>query len=347
MFLLNTLNLYKVMDPSLVLVCTVMAPMLLWPLQCSGVSSDESILDSQRLDIIQPEESSSIFEKNTQTSSIQYFKTDNSCHKNKTLVGIDSDEKCKIETPRPLFQFFKGILSPTESKELCEFVWNTGLGADPTSKNFLERNKNIRFIKVLEKGFETNDQSWYMQSEQYNDYSGGFKRYYDLIPEHLVMGPMYNVIASYIDYLKIPTNTIFMIQLQSSIIRATDNGDGDITGQGIHTDGCDDAMLVCIDRDNVQGAESQFHASLDGTQPLGDSTILEAGDGVIFRDNKLFHYVTKATTTEPVARRTMILIHSPFDGSGDLNPTNQYGTNDATVQLRYDSPFKNHDDSAI
>ncbi|CAL4096175.1 unnamed protein product, partial [Meganyctiphanes norvegica] len=178
--------------------------------------------------------------------------------------------------------------------------------------------------------------NYFVQSNNYNDFSGGYRRYYELIPEDLVMGPMYNLISFFIDHLNIPANTIIIAHLQSSIIRVSDD-DGDITGQGIHTDGCDDAILVCVERDNVQGAENQFHASLDGTQPLGNSTILEAGNGVVFRDNKIFHYVTRATTTIPVARRTMILIHSPFDGTGEVNPKNQHGTNAATVKLRQES----------
>ncbi|CAL4098804.1 unnamed protein product, partial [Meganyctiphanes norvegica] len=336
MFLSNN---YKVMRPTLVFLCSAVSPLLLWPLQCSGQSTEQEVIDMHCPAIIPSGVSSVIFEKLPQTSSFKYVNADKLLLNEETIEAVNSKENGERETHHPLFQFFKNILSPTEREELNNFVWNSGLGPDPTSKHFLERNKNIRFIKVLEEGFEMNNKNYYSQSEHYNDYPGGFKRYYELIPEHLIIGPMNNAISFFIEQVKIPVNTIIMVQLQSSIIRANDNG-RDVTGQGIHTDGSDDAMLVCIDRNNVQGAENQFHAALDGTQPLGNSTILEAGDGVIFRDNKLFHYVTDATTTVPLARRTLILIHSPEDGSGNVNPTNQYGTNDATVQLRYDSPFK-------
>ncbi|CAL4064761.1 unnamed protein product [Meganyctiphanes norvegica] len=233
----------------------------------------------------------------------------------------------------PSFQVFKNILSPTERKNLSEFVHNVGLSPDPISLYFHERRKNICFIKVVDGGFELMNKNHFKQSEKYNDFSGGYERYLDLIPEHLVLGSMSNLLTFFIEHLRIPVNTIILAQLQSSLIR--DKIDcGDVTGQGIHTDGTDDFMLVCVERDNVNGAENQYHATLDGSQLLGKST-LEAGDGVIVKDNEIFHYVTNATTIEPIAHRIMILIHSPFDGSGEQNPNNKLGTNPATNQLRY------------
>ncbi|CAL4200378.1 unnamed protein product [Meganyctiphanes norvegica] len=234
----------------------------------------------------------------------------------------------------PPFQVFKNILSPTECKNISEFVHNVGLSPDPSSLYFLERNKNIRFIKVVDGGFEIMNKNYFKQSDKYNDFSGGYDRHYDLIPEHVVLGPMFNLLTFFIEHLSIPVNTIILAHLQSSSIRANIDG-GDVTGQGIHTDGSDDVMMICVKRDNVLGAENQYHASLDGSQLLGSST-LEAGDGVVVKDNEIFHYVTKATTNEPIAHRIMIVIHSPFDGNGDQNPNNKLGKNPATNQLRYD-----------
>ena len=144
---------------------------------------------------------------------------------------------------------------------------------------------------------------------------------------------MHSVILHFIQYHALPINTTILVQLQSSIIRSN-SSKGDVTGQGIHTDGADDAMLVCVERDDVIGAENEFHAALDGIKPLTKPTILEAGDGVVFRDNEIFHYVSDAATNVSVTRRTLILMHSPEEGNGISNPRNNQGTRKATVQIR-------------
>ena len=68
-----------------------------------------------------------------------------------------------------------------------------------------------------------------------------------------------------------------------------------MTGQGIHTDGADRAMLVCLHRgDKIEGAENVFHASLDGMEPLCEELPLQNREGLYFKDNSLYHTVTRA-----------------------------------------------------
>ena len=64
---------------------------------------------------------------------------------------------------------------------------------------------------------------------------------------------------------------------------------GDITGQGIHTDGSEWGFIACIDRWNVGGAETVLHKRLDGSKPLCKPRTLEAGDMLLFKDNKVYH----------------------------------------------------------
>ncbi|CAL4187023.1 unnamed protein product, partial [Meganyctiphanes norvegica] len=128
-----------------VLLCTVLTPIMLWPLQCTGLSTDLDILNIHSLATIQSESSSIIFDKLPQNDSITHARTE-------ILEAGNSGESNDIETPQPLFQFFENSLSPTERKGISDFVQDIGLGPDPSSEHFLERTKNIRYIKVLEKG---------------------------------------------------------------------------------------------------------------------------------------------------------------------------------------------------
>lgn len=230
------------------------------------------------------------------------------------------------------FQFFPNVLSHHDCQELSQYVLDGGLGPDSSSKFFVEREKSIRFLKVVENGIELLNKNYFTQPAKYNDFSGGLKRYFTLIPNHIIKGPMHDLIMHFVDYFSVAVGTTFIIHIQSSILRNRGQN-GDMTGQGIHTDGVNDQMLVCVERDNVDGAETVLHSALDGSQPLCKPTILHPGDGVCFRDNKLFHEVTAGTTKCEAARRTVIIFGGPEDGEGELS-NNKQGTNVASLKMR-------------
>ena len=96
-----------------------------------------------------------IYDKHPQNNSIQYTNTETGFLTEKfVLKTINTKEINEEKTHRPLFNFFKNSLSPTERKEISDFVKTNGLGPDPISEHFLERTKNIRYVKVLDGGFE-------------------------------------------------------------------------------------------------------------------------------------------------------------------------------------------------
>ncbi|CAL4124250.1 unnamed protein product [Meganyctiphanes norvegica] len=295
------------------------------PLQITGLAVLHS-LKSELQDRIQVPEAL----ENTPTTEISE-KTLNDDHSNLTTVHIQTSITSELN--RPAFKFFSNILKHEDRGVIKNYVHNNGLGSDPSSLHFIEREKSIRFIRVENTEFIPLERDYFIQPANYNDFSGGYKRHYKLIPSDLLLGPMYSVISHFIHYHHLPENTTILVQLQSSIIRANSTK-GDVTGQGIHTDGADDAMLVCVERDDVIGAENELHAALDGSQPLTKPTVLEAGDGVVFRDNQIFHYVSDAKTNVPVTRRTLILMHSPEEGNGKVNPRNNQGTRKASIRLR-------------
>lgn len=239
------------------------------------------------------------------------------------------------------FQFFPKVLSSNSCHQLSEYVDNGGLGPDTSSKFFVEREKSIRFLKVVDGGVEMLDKNYFTQPAKYNDFSGGLKRYFTLIPAHIIQGAMHDLIMHFVHQFSIKVGTTFIVHIQSSLLRNVGQN-GDMTGQGVHTDGVNDQMLVCVERDNVDGASTVLHAALDGSKPLCKPTILQPGDGVCFKDNKIFHEVTAGTTRCEVARRTVIIFGSPENGEGGLNKSNKQGTNVAALQMRRITENRGH-----
>ena len=120
----------------------------------------------------------------------------------------------------------------------------------------------------------------------------------------------------------------------------TDNSDisKDVTGQGIHTDGSNNQGIVCIERDNIAGAETQFHYKLDGTCPMTDPFTLEPGHSVFFKDNQMYHSVSNMTkrNSDSTSRRTVLLISDTAEMYllGKQNPNNTLQANESNIKLK-------------
>ena len=112
----------------------------------------------------------------------------------------------------------------------------------------------------------------------------------------------------------------------------------DVTGQGVHTDGANNQAIICIERYNTQGAETQFYSDMDGNYPLTEPFILESGQGVFFRDNKLYHSVLNMTKILPQvgARRTVLLItdFAEMFLLGKENPNNTLRSLKSAIKLK-------------
>ena len=59
------------------------------------------------------------------------------------------------------------------------------LSDDPSSKHFARREKAIRFATIINGRVQTFTQNYFLQDVEYNDFSGGYRRYYALINEEL------------------------------------------------------------------------------------------------------------------------------------------------------------------
>ena len=240
---------------------------------------------------------------------------------------------------KPLFEHILDVITEAERQYILE---NVALSGDRSSTHFAKRDKAIRFATIINGRVQTFTQNYFLQDVEYNDFSGGLRRYYGLINEDLFEpdAPVARVVLNFAKYYGIPEKTAILIQIQTSFFDQSKTR-ASVTGQGIHTDGADRAMLVCLYRgDKLEGAENVFHASLDGEEPLCEELPLQNREGLYFKDNSLYHTVTRAGAGKyqslDQVTRTMMIMHALAEiyMQGLPNPNNTLGANESDVKLR-------------
>lgn len=273
----------------------------------------------------------------------------------------------RLAVQQPSFEFVPRALSQSVVQKLLASV---EMGLDPScgeGRYFVPRRKAIRFVLVFQGKLFPLSQDFFVQPAEYNDFSGGYQRRYQLLPHELFANPagshsvlggtgkqvgacldgrglLFDAVTRFVRAYKLPDKCIILLQIQTSevpLLEVEEKGDSDqhsLTGQGIHTDGTERAFLVCLHRGaGIRGADNVFHARLDGSRPLCELVTLEAGSGVLFKDNRVFHQVTRGHGTAGEDNcRCMLLMHATaeFLLCGDPNPNNRLGRNEASVQLR-------------
>lgn len=258
------------------------------------------------------------------------------------LIDDRFEESCLEQSKgNPKFEFVPGALSEEEIHGIQTFA-DQHLGLDESSVYFMRRKKAIAFVFVLHGRVYSMEQNYFVQHESYNDFSGGIRRPFAKISDSCLQNELNAVVLRFVEYNKIPDKAIMLIQIQTSEVDRSEEGEFrrqlSITGQGIHTDGHEKAMLVCIRRKNVTGAMNQYYADLNGKQPLCEPRILQEGDASFFTDNELYHYVSPAGPADPTEdmARTMLLMHYPAEEVlvGAPSSRNNQGARASNVKLR-------------
>lgn len=266
------------------------------------------------------------------------------------------------------------------------------LGEDPSSKYFCKRTKSIGYVVHLHDRWFQLTLDWFIQPSQYNDFSGGFKRQYKLLPTAFIECEATQKMLNHFKAAhKIPSGELVFCQVQTSHIPVTSStpkggatitrtqtfnvhanppnleekaselfadilarsntetiskGDTErsvtpadslskhemsITGQGIHTDGCDVCALACLNRENINGAKNSIYHDLAGKETYLEPFVLQEGKVLHWKDNKIFHYVSPASLVneEKEGMRTIVLMSYPiiFMVDGVPNPNNTLGRN--------------------
>lgn len=221
------------------------------------------------------------------------------------------------------------LLSEAETSDLIAACGE--LGPDPSSDHFTARTKNVAYVLCLQGEWFQIRAHCFSQPQQYNDFSGGYKRCYQEMPKTFLSSPATKkVLDTFKATYSIPDNEPVLVQVQTSHITAQNAGQC-LTGQGIHSDGADRAMLVCLERDNIEGAQSAIYADLEGKRSLISPFVLEAGKAMLWHDNQVFHTVQPAQVKDKSSEgvRTVLIAHYPAVHylQGTTNPNNILGTN--------------------
>ena len=226
-----------------------------------------------------------------------------------------------------------------DSAETRELISASGeLGPDSSSDYFTTRTKNIAYVLCLNGKWFQIRAHCFTQPEQYNDFSGGYKRCYrEMSKQFLECKVTQKALNAFKLTYNIPDNEPILVQVQQSHLTAETAGKC-LTGQGIHSDGADRGMLVCLERTNITGAESAIYADIDGQRSLIDPFILAEGSAMMWHDNQVFHDVQPAQVVNPTqaGTRTVLIAHYPAIHylRGTVNPNNTLGTHAVEQERR-------------
>lgn len=234
--------------------------------------------------------------------------------------------------------FTTPLLTKQEALELMAACGK--LGPDPSSTHFTKRAKNIAYVICLEGQWFQIRADYFIQPQEYNDFSGGYKRSYREMPKRFIdCSATQKVLFAFKSAYQIPDKEPVLVQVQTSHVNPNNAGQC-LTGQGIHSDGADRAILVCLDRYNIMGANNAVYGDLAGRQTIMPPFQLEEGHAMLWHDDKVFHHVAPAQVVDPKApgTRTVLIAHYPATHylSGRINPNNSLGTNrvETIKQLR-------------
>lgn len=220
--------------------------------------------------------------------------------------------------------FIKTVLTKDQSRDII--VASGKLGPDPSSKHFVKRYKNIAFVLCISGQWFQIHQNFFNQPNEYNDFSGGYRRYYNELPRQFVeCEATQRILNEFKKTFNVPEGKLILVQVQTNTISPIDQGKC-LTGQGIHSDGADCAMLVCLQRDNIQCARSSVYCDADGDIPVIHPKVLEAGQIMFWKDNQVYHYVEPAVldNTTKGGSRTVLIAHYPvmYTIQGGTNENN-------------------------
>ena len=148
----------------------------------------------------------------------------------------------------------------------------------------------------------------YVTYSKFNSVAGGIKREYEPI------------ITDFTDHIRqaahsIPLDHSLEWQInvhQYRIFVKGDDLEGVIVPEGLHKDGHEYVFVGVYNRENIEGAELSLRPDSDKETPFFKTT-MAAGEGVVFQDKIMWHYVTEiepVNAEEPAYRDTVVVAFS-------------------------------------
>lgn len=199
------------------------------------------------------------------------------------------------------------VLNDQERLEVLKVAGE--LGPDPSSKDFATRTKNIGFVLCVDGEWYQVNRNYFQQSKFYNDLSGGYRRYYRELPREFIENEIVQTMLNKFKKIhNIPDGRLILLHVQASLVRPGDKVKC-LTGHGIHTDGVDKAMLLCLNRKNVKGALNSFYGDPDGKEVIREPFVLKEGYACFWEDNRIYHHASPAEPEDGagIGERTVIV----------------------------------------
>lgn len=150
----------------------------------------------------------------------------------------------------------------------------------------------------------------HFQTKYYNELNGDTARYSKEIPEQLLKNEVFEGLMKLSHHLIFglkPSN--YYIEVHQFRINAEEDTFGLPTTEGIHRDGVSYVLMAMLQRNNVDGEETEIY-DLD-KKPLAKFTLTDTLDIAIVDDTKVFHGVSpiyKLSTTKNEAYRDVLVI---------------------------------------
>lgn len=206
------------------------------------------------------------------------------------------------------FSYCPNFISSDECREIMDSVGelSTKNNGEVELQNDVPRSKKIAYVINFkqENGENTYDilsQSHLKQNVTYNDFNGGYNRYYERIPEsYLETSGMKKILDKHYATFKLPNKTVTLCSIQKSVFTNAVI-DKQITGQGLHTDGNKYASIINVELENmIQTPVNEFWSILERTEEHGitkDTVTLhkrvnmKVGDFISFRDDQMYHSI--------------------------------------------------------
>ena len=246
-------------------------------------------------------------------------------------------EACNENAPDVLVH---QVLTPSEAQEVEDAAGE--LGPDKGSGiDFIRRNRNLVFILRAGDRWIQIEQDFLNIASQYNGTKGGYRRFFRGMPDSFLDGPaVLKAINAFADHFGVPDGQVVLLLIQTSVITPQDEGKC-TTGDGIHCDGVDVCMLSVLRRENVKGTRSAAFLDPEGTQPLFTPRVLQPGECMFWRDNRVYHYVEPARLVDkskPGYRTVLVMgypgIHQVIGINNPNNTLPPSGLHPSWVEVR-------------
>lgn len=161
------------------------------------------------------------------------------------------------------------------------------LPLDPYIQGVFRRRRFSRFIGHASH-MRRLEHKYFLQSKDVNQLAGGVRREFQELEDDLLIQPAFQaMVTTFIDGMGIDPEVREFGVHQIRIVCSPEFS-GSPAPEGIHQDGFDYIGMFCVERHQILGATTRIYPAKN--QPPMFSRDLQAGEGVLANDRKVFHF---------------------------------------------------------